>query len=185
MSASASNGGPIRYDKPRAARALLARRLLYGTFTLVVSIVVGLAVVDGLGGLPVYGANSANVEATRADLDLRVHYPRVARGQLDSALRLDLHRSGGFADPVTIAVSTAYLDLFTTNNLSPEPTTETQSDRTLELTFEPPRSDTLVISWDLSVRPSTWFDHASGEVTVLGADGRPAVSVTIETEVRP
>ena len=97
--------------------------------------------------------------------------------------RILVTRDGGFAGPVTLAVSAEYLELLDDHGFLPEPTATVGETDHVELTFDPPRGDTLRILLSGRITPDA-LRGRSGVVAVL-EDGAPTVSVEIRTAVLP
>ena len=166
---------PVDYSSSDAS-VRRKRRALYGTFTAVVSLIVALAVLEALTGVPVYGVTTDEVSQRGATVDLTVHYPRVTRGQLDSPLQVQLTSPSGFAGPVVLAISSAYFDLFNVTAIRPQPTSELLDDETWTLTFDPPSGDTLAVQWDMTARAVGWFAQQTGELRAdTGAEQTPTL----------
>ncbi len=175
---------PIRYDVAEA-RFWRRRRLLYRGFVAVVALIVLSTLVELGTGLPLYGVDTRSVSASAGGTDLAVTYPRVTRGQLDTTVRIEVRRVAGFDRPVTLDITSEYLDLFTDRDIAPKPITETTDGDSLSMTFVAPRDDTLQISFDLAARPRTTFGSASGTVAVVDDDHAHLVAVYVQTDVRP
>jgi hypothetical protein len=173
-------------DDDDGPRTLRGRRRTTLIFTVVVSLIVALALVEALLDLPGYGVDGATTSASRGEDVVTVRYARVTRGQLVSPLEVRVQRAGGFQAPVTVTISSAYFNLFITNDVSPQPTSETSTESSDILTFDPPPTgEVLDITWDIVAKPSGWFESRTGRVTVLGEDGRPTASASFHTKVRP
>jgi len=159
------------------------RRALYVTFTVVVTLIVAAAVVEALGGVPIYGVTTTEASQRGPGLEVTVRYAEVTRGQLDSPLDVQVTSASGFRAPIVVAVSAPYFDLFSVTAIRPQPTKETLDGSTWTLTFDPPDGNTFQVQWDLSARPVGWFARETGEVRV--ADGGPTPAVRFVTTVRP
>jgi hypothetical protein len=154
-------------------------------FTAVVALIVGGAVVEAASGLPVYGISTRVARASADGVDLEVRYPRLTRGQLDSPVHVNVRRSGGFDGPVTIAISSSYLALFITNDVTPQPSSESDSGEVVSMTFDPPDGDALSVDLDLAARPAGWFEGRAGTVSIVGQGTSSDAIVSIHTNVRP
>ena len=82
---------PLRYDKPEDAHNARRRHVLYICATAAVTLVVASALAEVLIAVPFYGVTTEQAKASSAGTELQVDYPRVIRGQLDSALHLTVH----------------------------------------------------------------------------------------------
>jgi hypothetical protein len=167
-------------------RVLRGRKVTTWALTIVVCAIVGFAVVEALFHVPGYGITSATSTASRSGDRVEVRFARVTRGQLATPLDVRIERDGGFDGPVTVTISSNYLDLFITNDLSPQPSSETSTADANVMTFEPPPSgNVLDIRWDIVAKPSGWFSSRTGTVSVLSGDGTPTVTASFHTSVRP
>lgn len=177
---------PVRLTDPDGSAVLRGRRLLYTATTVVLTVIVGLALVEGLFKVPVYGVTTRTARATGADgTELEVRYGRVVRGALASALEVTVTKAGGFDDQVRLSFSRAYFDLFRTTDTSPRPTSATATGDADIFTFTAPSGDELDVAWQNEASPLGWFDRRSATVAVVSDDGRVLVSVEITTELRP
>jgi hypothetical protein len=154
-------------------RPVLAKRLLVAL----------LAVIVLAGGAGLFGVRSRESSASAAGWTVSVTYAWVARAGLDVPWQVTVHHDGGFAGPVTLAVTADYFDIFESQGLDPEPATETSDGDKLYWTFDPPPGDDLVVDFDAYIQPSSQLG-ASGEVAVLDG-GRPVVSVPFRTWLVP
>jgi hypothetical protein len=176
----------VRYDWSEGEQLSRKRRVLYTVFTVFVTAVVALAFVEAVTHTPAFGEDRAMARASGAGVDLEVTYPRVSRGQLLAPVEITLHMPAGGSDPVTISITSAWTELFVTDDLSPQPTAETTTGDATLMTFMPPGGgQDLQIELEQETRPSAWFRHRSGTVAVLDASGQPVVSVKLRTDVRP
>jgi hypothetical protein len=140
-----------------------------------------LFVVTGLTGF--LGVHSGDRSASAGGYRLSLHYAQVARAGLDVPWQLTVTHPGGFSGPVTLAVTGGYFDIFESQGIDPEPSKETSTDQTLYLTFDPPPGDTLQVSEDIYVQPSSQQGR-SGTVSVLER-GSPVASVSFRTRLLP
>jgi len=176
---------PVVYDDSDEGRKhWRRRRAMYTLFSVVVTALVAAAVVEGLTSAPIYGVDTRTVKSQAGDLELTASYPKVTRGGLLTSLKLEVRRTGGFDSSVTIEVSSAFFDPFTTDDVNPLPSSETSAGDNLSMTFDQPIGDTLSVDFDLTARPRGAFQTASGVASVMDEQGNPAVSVHIETTVR-
>ena len=173
---------PVRYSggDDRSGQ----RRALYVAFTVVVVVIVGLGLVEGLIGLPVFGVTSRTAATSAGGTELSVEYQRVTRGQLDSPISIEITRQDGFDGPVAVVLSAAYFDLFSVEAIRPDPASETSDGETWTLMFDQPEGVTLTVDLELVARPVGWFDHATGSVLIDTGDAT-APEVTFVTDVRP
>jgi hypothetical protein len=178
---------PLHFDADEnGARALRARRITTTLFTGVVSLIVVVALLEVFVDVPGYGIDTATTSASSGGTTVTVRFARATRGQLVTPLDVNVERTGGFQGPITLTMSSDYLDLFISNDLSPSPSSETSTATALVMTFDPPASgDVLDVRWDVVAKPSGWFAFRVGHVAVLGDDGTPVLTVSFRTSVRP
>lgn len=169
---------------PDADRQHWSRRALYTTTTVVLTVIVGLAVVDGLGWLDVYGVDTATASARGGGYHLEVRYGAVSRPALATPFEITVTRPGGFEEPVTIAVDRAYLAIWDENGLAPAPSAETVDGEWVLWKFDPPVGETLTVTYDARIEPAQQSGR-TGRVAVLDADGRPVVEAEFHTRVMP
>jgi hypothetical protein len=158
---------------------------MYDVTAFVLIGIVVAALLEGIINFPLFGVDDRVARASSDTTEMEVRYPRVARGQLDTELQIKVHRAGGFAQPVTIAIDADYLGLFTNQRPSPQPASQTHDADVVVSTFDPPQGDTLEIEWDLAARPRAWFISVEATATVMDDSGQPDVSVSFTTDVRP
>lgn len=157
----------------RGPRPTLVRRLLVAL----------LAVIVMAGAAGLFGVRSSEATASNAGWTVSVTYASVARAGLDVPWKVAVRREGGFAGPVTLAVTADYFDIYEEQGLDPAPATETADGERLYWTFDPPPGDELAVDFDAYIQPSSQLG-ASGEVAVLDG-GAPAVSVPFRTWLVP
>jgi hypothetical protein len=166
---------PEPTDVPRQKRARTGRRLF----------VVALGLFLLLGALGFFGVRSKTVTATGGGYELSVTYGAVSRPGLATPWSFEVQRAGGFPDGLTVAVTSSYFDAFDENGLGPAPVEETVDGDLTIWRFGPTRSETLSVSFDARIEPGVQLATAKGELSVLGADGQPAVTVAFKTFVMP
>lgn len=165
---------PEDVDLARLRRARAGRR--FGVTLLVVFLA------GGLAGL--YGVRTRDVTATGGGYEITLEYAAVSRPGLAAPWQLTVRKDGGFGDqPVSIAVSSPYLDLFTDTDIEPEPSTSRSGSGTTVWEFEPPDGDTLEVSVDARIEPGVQKGKR-GWAGVL-VDGNPVVRVDFRTVVVP
>jgi hypothetical protein len=107
-------------------------------------------------------------------------YGWSTRAGLDVPLTIDLHRAGGFTGPITIRVSSGYLQIFDVEGFSPEPASQSADEDHLYWTFSPPPAgEDFRLDLNASVMSSSQL-RSTGEIAVV-VDGAPAVTVDTET----
>ena len=104
---------------PEGGRSPVTRGLLHAATTAVLTIIIGLAVLDGLDVADVYGVDTATAEASGGGYDLAVRYGTVTRPALATPFEIVVTHDGGFDGPITIAVDRAYLAMWDENGLVP------------------------------------------------------------------
>jgi hypothetical protein len=150
----------------RGPRPTLVRRLLVGLLTVIV--------VAGAVGL--FGVRSSEARASNAGWTVSVTYAAVARAGLDVPWKVTVRRDGGFAGPITLAVSADYFDIYEEQGLDPQPTAESSDGTYLYWTFDPPPvGDQLAVDFDAYIQPSSQLG-SSGEVSVLVGNERVATT---------
>jgi hypothetical protein len=148
-------------------------------------ILVGLLLVLVLAGAAgLLGGRSTTTSASAGNDTLSVAYPRTARAGLDVPLTIDLHRAGGFTGPITIRVSSGYLQIFDVHGFSPQPASQSADEDHLYWTFTPPPAgEDFRLDLNASVMPSSQ-SGSTGQIAVL-VDGAPTVAVDTETWLAP
>lgn len=164
---------PLNIERDRHGR--LYRRLAIGVIVVIVA----------LGAAGVFGVRSATVAAHRRGLDLSVRYPRTTRAGLPAAFKIQVSADDPITEPVTIAISAAYLDLFDQQGLRPEPTGSTTRGNLLVWEFDPPlRGRTLVVRLDVIVETGRHFGKEA-IVAVLDDAGAVTTKVRLDTNIAP
>jgi hypothetical protein len=143
----------------------------------------GLVLLVALGAAGAFGARSAVVTSSVDGYAVRVEYPAVARAGLDVPWRVTVRHPGGFQGPVTIAVTKGYFEIFETQGFGPEPDGETAGGRYRYLEFSPPPGDTLSVSYDAYIQPSSQIGRRA-QVAVL-VEGREVGRVRYTTWLVP
>lgn len=174
----------VDIDSPDGARLRGRRGWLYRVTAAALTAIVLGAVVDALGLYPVYGVDSRHAVAAGGGFELDVRYAAVSRPAVATPFDIEVRRPGGFAGPVTVGVSSAYLSMWDENGLDPSPSRETSSPDLLIWEFEPPDGEALAISFDARIEPAAQ-QGKRGTVAVLDPAGAPLVSVSFRTRLRP
>jgi hypothetical protein len=142
-------------------------------------------VVAGLAGFLGVKSRTALGHAKVGRTSLGVHYAQVARAGLEVPFDITVHRPGGFAgQPIVLAISSSYLQLFDRSSVDPQPSSEAATASRLEWTFDPPDGDTLVVTVDMQVQYGQHWGR-SGTVTLLDDQGKPAVTTSFKTWLAP
>jgi hypothetical protein len=160
------------------------RHWWYTATTLVLTALVALAVVDGIGWVDAYGVDTTRVRALGGGYELEVRYATVSRPALATPFEIHVSRTGGFDGPVTIAVSSSYLAIWDTNGMVPTPSAETADREWAYWEFDPPPGDTLTFVYDARIEPSVQSGQ-DGAVAVVDDDDQQIVAVEFHTAVRP
>lgn len=165
------------------APVVTSRRRLYAAGTMLLTAIVGLAALDGVDAVDAFGVDTSTVTASGGGYDLAVRYGSVSRPALATPFDIEVVRPDGFAGPVRIGVTSAYLRVWDENGLWPEPSSETSSGEWILWEFDPPRGTALSLSFDARIEPAVQTGR-SGRVAVFD-NGVPVVSVSFHTRVMP
>ena len=184
MSSSGTLERVARVDGVDGAGLRRKRRALYAVTSTMLTLLVGVAVLDGLGIVDVYGVNTDRVAATSGGFDLEVRYSTTSRPGLATPFEITVRRAGGFEEPIVLAVDSAYMSIWDENGLDPEPAASTSTATSLIWEFDPPPGETLMISFDARIEPAAQRGKP-GRVAVLGGDGSEVVAVEFSTSVLP
>ena len=149
----------------------------------------GLVAVVAAGLLGLLGVRTATTSSAtgtgqaEGDWSVTFTHASVARAGLDVPWQVTVRRVGGFDEPVTLAVTGDYLDIYETQGLTPEPSAATRNGQLLYLEFDPPPGDTLVVDYDAYIQPASQVG-AGGTVGVY--DGtRVLAPVAFDTRLLP
>jgi hypothetical protein len=158
----------------RAARAVWLRR--FG--------IVLLAAYVAAGWAGVFGVRSASVSTSRGGYELSVQYPKVARPGLATPWGIRVHKDGGFGDdPITVATTLEWLNLFDENGRNPAPAAEYMDDDMVVWEFDPPPGDTFRFEFDARLGPSVQSGFTA--TTELREGNVAVLRVTYRTRVFP
>jgi hypothetical protein len=136
----------------------------------------------GLTG--VLGLHTADARAEQDGYQLSVHYATVARAGLDVPWQVTVTSEKGFAQTITLAVTAAYFDIFETQGFAPEPSSSVRNGDTLYLTFDAPAGDTMVVSYDAYIQPSSQQGRR-GTVGLVTSEGETIARVAFRTRLLP
>ena len=164
---------PAENDFRRMRRARLVRRVFMS--------LVAVFLLLGLSGT--LGVRSRTTTVVGGGYELTVTYGQVSRPGLPTPWNFEVRRPGGFDGPVTISMTSAYLDLFDENGFDPEPTKVTATPDAVIWEFEPPPGDTLAVSLDARIEPGAQWGR-SAETSVV-EDGEPVVTARYKTWILP
>ena len=174
---------PASFDDE--GRVASKRRAMYTTFTVVVSLVVAVVVAEAIASFPAFGLDAHTKQSEASGTQLSVHYATATRGQLATPFTVTVEGQAT-ADDVVLSVSSSYLEVFKSTNISPEPSSETSNDTDVFMTFDPPPTgQALVVQWELEPIPVGWFTSKGADISVLDPSGQPIVTVHVRTDVRP
>lgn len=136
------------------------------------------------GVLGLLGVHTRTAQASESGWTVSVRYAGIARAGLDVPWEVTVRHAGGFSsDSVTLAVTDGYFDIFESQGVDPEPSDETADGSTLYMTFNAPPGDTLKVSFDIYVQPSSQIGR-SGTVSVVD-HGRRVAPVDFRTFLLP
>jgi hypothetical protein len=136
-----------------------------------------------MGTAGAFGQRTSSVSATGGGYRLTVDYPSVVRPGLPVRWNVTVQSAAGFRDPIQIAVSRHYFDLFDLNSFRPDASSSTSTGDLVVYTFEPPPGDTFTMAMDASVEAG---EHLGLDaVTALRVRGVTQVQVTYHTRVVP
>jgi hypothetical protein len=169
---------------PEDPTAPSKRRVGYAITTALLTLLMGLVVVDATGGPDVFGVDTATVRDEAGELALEVRYATVSRPAIATPFDIRISQPGGFDLPVRVAVDASYLRMWDENGLVPAPASETAMGPWLVWEFDPPIGDTLTISYDARIEPAAQSGR-EGAVAVLGSDDAPIAEVSFHTRVWP
>jgi len=159
------------------------QRWLYLATTVTLATIVGVAVTDAFGLTSAYGVRSEERRDNGGGYHLEVRYPAVTRPGLASPFRVEVSSSGGFSQPVTVAVDRSYLAIWDENGLSPAPTSELVNGPWVEWEFDPPAGDLLTVTFDARIEPAAQSSR-DGAVRLV-VDNRSVAEVDFRTRVMP
>ena len=138
-----------------------------------------------VGATGYLGVHSSTRTASGSDgWHMTFTYPTVARAGLDVPERLVITQDGGFtSDAITVAINGSWFDMFETQGLWPEPSSETRARDNVYLTFDAPAGDTLTIDYDAYIQPASQ-QGKSARIAVLDHDV-PVVWLDYRTHLFP
>lgn len=160
-------------DRPRTRIAAWLRR---GFLALLL-----LLIIAALAGF--LGTRTATTSATSDGYTLSLQYARISRPGLNVPWQLTVTHPGGFSGSVVVEVSSAYFNVVAAQNVTPQPSQETQDGTWWRMTFDQPPGDTFVVSMDASVQPQSERGR-SGTVRLLSS-GTPVAGLHFKTALLP
>ncbi len=141
--------------------------LVYRVTAAVLALILSLALVDGIGGVRIFGVDSRTWTAEGDGYRLEVTAGSITRPGMATPLEIRVEHGKGFDGPVEVALPRSYTALFDYQRMYPEPTAErTRGDYTV-LEFDPPDTEELVVSFDWKLEPAVQL-------------GRPATFAVVE-----
>jgi len=173
----------VPVDPAERTGHLAGRRVLYRTTTLVIAVILGFAVLDGVDVVDSYGVDIVTVSEAAADgRVLEVDHASVTRPALASPLRITVL---GVTDgeTVRIGIERTYLAIWDHNAVFPAPADERSVEPWIVWEFEA-AGDPLVVEIDGRLEPAVQSGR-TGHVALLDDSDRPVVEVTLHTRVMP
>ena len=177
-------GDPSSSTLPTGPSSLSTRRIGYAVTTTLLSALMFAVVLDTSGSVAILGVDGSTVDASSSGVDLTVTYAEVSRPALATPFDIEVHRAGGFDEPVRVAVDQEYLRMWDENGLVPAPSAETVMGPWVVWEFDPPIGDTLLVTYDARIEPAAQ-EGRSGRVAVLDGDDAAIVQVDFTTRVLP
>ena len=135
------------------------------------------------GATGALGARTTTTTATASGYELSVSFPSVTRPGLAIRWMVVVRHAGGFAEPIDIATTSAYFNLFDFNNLDPTPSGLTTDDTWSIWTFDPPPGDVLRVTMDARLEPARQSGNRA--TTTVWVGGVFVASVSYHTSVVP
>jgi hypothetical protein len=161
------------------------RRAVHRTTFAVMAVVLALAVADGLDLVDVYGVDVSTVRAEASDgRVLVVDHTAVTRPALASPFRVRVESPEGFDEPIHLAVSRPWIEIWDENGMYPGPSAETADDAWVSWEFDPPDGDTFELFYDARLEPARQSSE-DGAVELRDAEGAVLARVEFTTVVRP
>ena len=163
-------------------RVTRIRRVGYGVMSAALAALLTVALADIRN--PVLGVDTAERSQRLDDGgELVVTYTELTRPALASPLAIELTRPGGFDEPIELAVSRPWIEVWDENGFYPSADAETGDPDWVLYTFDPPPGPTLRVFYDARLEPGRQ-DGVSGAVQVRDGE-RVLAEVPIETRVLP
>jgi hypothetical protein len=157
----------------READTLHGGRLVRRCFTVVLVLLVALGLTGALG------IHTSTAHAAAGATSVRVDYPRVARAGQDTLFRVTVRHDTAFgSDPVVIAVSKRYFEIFETQGFEPSPDTESATGRYYYLEFDSPPGRVLTLTYDSYIQPGSQIGRGADVVVTVGDEQPVRAHVT-------
>jgi hypothetical protein len=170
-------------DEPSSRHIIWQRRWLHRVLFGAVLLVLGTAVLDGFDVVDAIGPDEDSTVESGGGYELVVEHPTVTRPALATDFRIIVRREGGFDEPIQVAVTRRYLEMWDANATIPSPSGETSMGRWVIWEFDPPPGDELTITYEARIEPGVQAGR-DGAVAVL-EDDEPVVTARFHTKVRP
>ena len=137
------------------------------------------------GGTGLLGVHTTTVSASADGYTLTVTYARTARAGWDVPLRFDLTSTESLSDKkLQFTVDRAYLDMFETQGVNPEPSDENGDATRVGWEYDiPTPGTTFAVEYDAYIQPTAQI--GTGSDISLAVNGEPVTSVHIETTLVP
>jgi hypothetical protein len=135
------------------------------------------------GAVGVFGVHSRTALTRSNGYTLEVRYPQTARAGLDVPWRVIVHKPGGFAGPITLAVSTAYFRMFETQGFYPNADSSANDGSFVYFTFDHPHGEDFVMDYDAYIQPSAQLGKSATVRLIVG--GTVEASTSIRTWLVP
>jgi hypothetical protein len=132
----------VSTDRLRRAR-MLRNTFVFLLFAFLVTALTGLL-----------GVRTSTKRASAQGYDVTVTYGAMTRPGLATPFDVEVVRTGGHKEPVTLAVSNDFMAAFDENGLDPDPAITRADADFVYWTFEVPPGDTLGVSFDARLEPA-------------------------------
>jgi hypothetical protein len=137
-----------------------------------------------LGALNFFGGRTSKATSSGGGYQLEVSYPKTGRPGIGAPMQIQIQKQGGFDGPVTVSMSSNYLDILNVRNIVPDAQQSTSSDKAVTWQFNQPPGDTLAITISAEFDTDEHPGRHKGAVTVID-NGNPAVSTHFTTWEAP
>jgi hypothetical protein len=132
-----------------------------------IAVLAVLVVIDLTGLL---GVHTSSKETDFGGYQVRLDYPRFARAGQDVLWRVTLRHEGGFGkDPIVLAVSADYFDIFETQGFYPDPDTQSATTRYVYYSYQPPPGDTMTVTFDAYIQPGSQIGRSATLAVTVGS----------------
>ena len=187
MPDAATDTSTIRVDDPDSAlgRSRARHRRAMGWVTsALLALVIGSALLDGVGVVDLWGVDDGRVTVTGADgTTLSVRYPSVVRPGLAAPMEITVERPGGFDGDVELSIDNDFLQLWDVNGVFPSPADERSAGDAVVWTFDPPDGEVLTVFYEARIEPGMQLIRREATVSLL--DPNEVLRADFTTKVRP